>query len=471
MFKSIFRKLLVTYLAIIISVIAVLSVLISMAYNWYVFDQKQRQLEKTGSYVNELVNKLENKEISQTELDNTLNALGYISDSMIYAIRIDKKALENPQTIHLGENLEEGYLLNDLQKILNGENVFRKKQYSQKFDMYVVFSGIPWKTKTGIAGAILLFSPISQINGNLAKLNLVIWIIALVLIIISAIIIYFNSQRISKPIKQMEISAGKLASGEPSEDLIVKRNDEIGKLADSFNHMKHQLENIEKMRRDFIASVSHDMRTPLTSINGFVNGMLDGIVKPEDYNKYLKIIKDETQRLTKLTNDILQLAKIQSGSLKLCVEKLLVKEIFSTVISSIKALMEEKSISLTLDYNDTVYVYADSDKLKQILINIIDNAIKYTGFGGKISITVKYKASTTEFRIKDTGIGISAQELPFVFDKFYRVDKSRSSPGGTGLGLNIAQSLIELHEGKIWAESEIGSGTEMIFELPVIDLV
>jgi len=466
MFKSIFIKLLVTYLAIIISVIAALSLCISMVYNWYVFDQKQKELEKTGYYVSELVNKLENKEISQSELNASLDAMGYISDSMIYAIRIDKKALENPNSIKLSEDLKESYLLSDLQKILDGENVFRKKQYSQKFDAYVVFSGIPWKTNSGITGAILLFSPISQINSNITKLNLVIWIMALVLIILSAIVIYFNSLRISRPIKQMELAAGKLALGEHSDDLVVKSTDEIGKLAKSFNYMKHQLASTEKMRSEFIASVSHDMRTPLTSINGFVSGMLDGIVKPEDYNKYLLIIKEETLRLTKLTNDILQLAKIQSGSLKLFRETLIVKDILDPVISSTRAFMEEKSISFALECDDTITVYADRDKLKQILINILDNAVKYTSYGGEIGIRVNDKSSSREFRIRDTGIGISAEELPLIFEKFYRVDKSRSSPSGTGLGLNIAKSLIELHEGKIWAVSEMGTGTEIIFELP-----
>lgn len=466
MFKSIFAKLLVTYLAIIISVIAVLSLLISMVYNWYVFDQKQKELEKTGYYVCELVNKLERKEISQTELNSSLDSMGYISDSMIYALRVDKKTLENPKSIQLGEDLEESHLLSDLQTILNGENVFRKKQYSQKLDMYVVFSGIPWKSDSEISGAILLFSPISQINNNITKLNLVIWIMALVLILLSGIVIYYNSLRISKPIKQMELAAGKLASGEHSDDLVVNSSDEIGKLTKSFNYMKQQIASTEKMRSEFIASVSHDMRTPLTSINGFVSGMLDGIVKPEDYNKYLNIIKDETLRLTRLTNDILQLAKIQSGSIKLFRENLIVTDILDSVVSSTRALMVEKSISLALECDNTIMVYADRDKLKQILINILDNAVKYTEYGGEIFLSVRSKPFITEFRVRDTGIGISAEELPLIFEKFYRVDKSRSSPGGTGLGLNISKSLIELHEGKIWAVSELGAGTVIIFELP-----
>lgn len=467
MFKSIFAKLLLTYLAIIISVIAVLSLMITMIYNWYVFDQKQKELEKTGLYVNNLVNKLGEKAISQSEFNTSLDAMGAISDAKIYVIRIDKTTLANPKNLQLGVDLEESYLVSDLQKILNDENVFRKKQYSEPFDTYMVFSGIPWKENSAISGAILLFSPIGQINSNIAKLNLVIWLSAFVFILLSAVVIYFNSLRISKPIKVMELAAGRLASGENTEDLSIQSADEIGSLAKSFNTMKQQLATTEKMRREFIANVSHDMRTPLTSINGFVSGMLDGIVKLEDYNKYLCIIKDETVRLIRLTNEILQLAKIQSGSLKVFKENLKVTDILDSVISSIRTLMEEKSISISVNCDNSIMVYADSDKLKQILINIADNALKYTGQDGKIIINVSKKHSMIEFRVKDTGIGISADELPFVFEKFYRVDKSRqSSTGGTGLGLNIAKSLIELHGGRIWAVSDIAVGTEVIFELP-----
>lgn len=467
MFKSVFGKLLITYLAIIITVIAVLSLVMTMIYNGYVFAEKQKDLEKIGSTVNQLVNRLDRKEISQAELNTALDSLGNISDSKIYVLKVDKKSLENPKSLKLGEALEESDLISDLRKILDGEKVFRKKQYSKEFDMYVVFSGVPWQTESGISGAILLFSPISQISSNITKLNLVIWLTALVFILLSAVVIYFNSLRISKPIKEMERAAGKLASGENSEDLQVNSQDEIGRLAKTFNEMKQQLANTEKMRRDFIANVSHDMRTPLTSINGFVGGMLDGIVKPADYNKYLHIIKDETQRLTRLTNEILQLAKLQSGSIKLIKENLNVKAILNSVISSTKTLLAEKSIRISVVCDDTTTVNADSDRLKQILLNILDNAVRYSGQESEIGIEVSQKRSKTEFRIRDTGIGISAEELPFIFEKFYRVDKSRqASQGGTGLGLNIVKSLVELHGGKIWAQSELGAGTEIIFELP-----
>jgi signal transduction histidine kinase len=468
MFRSIFSKLLATNLLIIILVISVLFLAITIIYQDYVFEQKQQVLKQTGHYVNILLNQLEAKDISQEELNVALDSMGYVSDAKIYAIRIDKKALENPQNLQLGEGLEGNYLLSDFQAILNGDEVFRQQQYSKNFNMMMIFAGIPWTTDSGIAGTILLFSPVSRITGHLKQLNLVIGFTALFFILLSSLVIYFNSRRISRPIKEMEQAAGKLASGENTEDLVVKSNDEIGKLAASFNYMKQQLADTEKIRREFIANVSHDMRTPLTSINGFIRGMLDGTIQPQDYNRYLLIIKEETTRLTRLSNEVLQLAKIQAGSTQLNRKILNVKDVLETVSESMKTMLEEKSLTLSVHCEPSLSLSADKDKLKQILINILDNAIKYTPPEGKISLEAIQKENSVLFRIRDTGIGISPEDLPRIFEKFYRVDKSRQSlNGGSGLGLNIAQSLVELHKGKIRAVSDPKKGTEISFNIPL----
>ncbi|ATW26601.1 sensor histidine kinase [Candidatus Formimonas warabiya] len=467
MFKTIFQKLLVTYLVIIIIVIGALSFILTVLYSRHVFEEKHQSLISAAFKVNQLANDFQRQNISQAELEIALDSLGHVTDAKIYLVKLDKQALTAPDTLKMGEELEDSFLIGDLLKILDGETVYRQKQYSDKFDMYMVFTGVPWKRDGHVLGAILLFSPVNHIANDMARINLVIWLTGLFFMVVSALVIYFNSRNISKPIKKMEEAAGKLAGGENTADLVVQSQDEIGKLAETFNAMKQQLLDTEKMRRDFIANVSHDLRTPLTSINGFVEGMLDGIVKPEDYPKYLHIIHDETNRLIRLTNDILQLAQIQSGSLKLNKEVFPVRDIVNPVRASIDPLIGEKALDLSVPCDAELCVYADKDRLTQILINMISNSAKYGEAGGTISLQVAQVPDGIRFSIKDRGPGIPPDELPFIFEKFYRVDKSRrSDQSGTGLGLNIVKNLVELHGGKIWAASEIGVGTEMVFELP-----
>ncbi len=231
--------------------------------------------------------------------------------------------------------------------------------------------------------------------------------------------------------------------------------------------MKRQLAETEEIRSSFIANVSHDLRTPLTSINGFVEGMLDGIIKIEDYPKYLKIIKSETGRLNRLTSDILQTAKIQSGKIELNKQYIHASEMFVSVVEKMKKLAEEKSISITVECDEETIVHADGDRLYQVLDNVIGNAIKYTVIGGGIRLKAMYVGSGVEFSISDTGEGISEENLLHVFERFYRTDKSRSSVnGGSGLGLSIAKNLVELHGGSIRAESIQGDGTTIIFDIP-----
>ncbi len=467
MFTSIFRKLLTTYLAIIIAAITALSILISHIYGSYIFEEKNRTLLRAAYQINQLAQDLESGRISDGNLQIALNSLGTVTDAKIYLVRVDKKALASPDTLEIGENLDENFLLEDLGKIVDGQTVFRHRQYSARFQMEVVFTGIPWKTADGIEGAILLFSPVSHITDNIAQMNLILWIIAITAILVSAVVIYFNSLRISRPIKKMEAAARKLAEGENTEDILIKDRDEIGMLAQSFNFMKKQLAATEKMRREFIANVSHDLRTPLTSINGFVEGMLDGLVKPENYRKYLLIIHEETTRLTRMTGEILQLAKLQSGSMKLNKLRINAKRLVESVLDAANALMAEKSISCTVACGENIEVFADEDKIRQVLVNLIGNAVQYNREEGTIAITVTESPQTICFSVKDSGIGIPEEELPYIFEKFYRVDKSRQgSQGGTGLGLNIVKSLVELHGGAIRAISRPGAGTEMVFELP-----
>jgi len=465
MFKNIFSRLMFTYLMIITAVILTASIALSIGYTDYLFkDKEQEQLKsakKVGRLVENYINGLNNKQ----ELDSSINSIGYVTDSSIYVINANIESIKDKENVKIGEGLDEDFLLNDLKQVLAGKTVFRKTQYSSKFSMDVVFTGYPLKNRNQITGAILIFSPVNVMEADINKINLIIWICALILTIISAVIIYFISRRISRPIVQMTNAAMKLAEGEKVGEIQAKTSDEIEKLAEAFNTMNRQLEITENVRREFIANVSHDLRTPLTSINGFVQGMIDGLIKPENYPRHLAIIKEEINRLIKLTGDILEIAKIQGGAIKLNITDVKVSDAINAVAAGIEIMAQQKQIQIIWECPNELYVRADLDRLKQILSNLITNAVKYSGDGSQVRIMVEQKKELVQFMVRDNGQGISQEDLKYIFDKFYRGDKSRQNDGGTGLGLNIAKHLVELHGGRIWAESKIGEGTAIYFEI------
>jgi len=466
MFKSIFSRLMFTYLIIITAVIVTISIALSIGYSDYVFNDKEQEQLKSAKKVSRMVGNYLNGMITKNELDSSINSIGYVTDSSIYAINANLDSIKDKSNLKIGEGLDESFLINDLKQVLLSKTVFRRSQYSSKFNMDVVFTGYPLKDGEEVKGAILIFSPVNIMKTEITRIEFIIWICALILILISAVIIFFTSRRISRPIVQMTSAAIKLAEGEKVGEIQAKTSDEIEKLADAFNTMNRQLEITENVRREFIANVSHDLRTPLTSINGFVQGMIDGLIKPENYPKHLITIKEEINRLMKLTRDILEIAKIQGGAINLNITELKVADAINSVVGSIEMLAQQKEIQISLECPPNLYVKVDSDRLKQILSNLLANAINYSGNGSKVCITVAAEENYVKFAIKDNGQGIPKEDLEYIFEKFYRGDKSRQADGGTGLGLNISKSLVELHGGKIWAESEMGRGTSFYFILP-----
>ncbi|NLI91181.1 MAG: HAMP domain-containing protein [Peptococcaceae bacterium] len=464
--KTIFRKLFFTYLLLIIAVMSVIAFAFSWGYNNYVFTEKQADLRSAAAKTAMLIESYRNEQISSTELNHSLDILSYMTGSRIYAIKLTKESLQNEKLI-MDQDYIDGYLFEDLKNILNGQEVTRKKQYSDRMDGYVVFVGEPLHNQTGIEGAILLFAPIDQFSAQITLINLTIWLSALVAVFVSSFLIYSISQKISRPLRVMEEGARKIAAGEQIEDLVVQTGDELDKMAQAFNSMKNKITAAENMRREFIASVSHDLKTPLTTINGFVQGMLDGLVKPEENTKYLKIIKEETQRLIGLTGDILELAKLQSGGINLQRKYFNLKELLEKTLESTGFQCNTKKTLISMDCPENIELYADEERFRQILINILDNAFKFTPENGEIILKASQLEREICLRIKDNGQGIAPDDLPYIFEKFYRGDKSRQeSTGGTGLGLNIVKMLVESHGGRIEAQSVLGQGTEFILFFP-----
>lgn len=318
-----------------------------------------------------------------------------------------------------------------------------------------------------VIGAIYLHIPISELQKTRTSVFRYFLFSTIVAILFSIILVYIFSLRISKPLKKINNTARIIAGGEFGKRLDIKSNDEIGELAKSFNQMITDLENVEEMRKGFIANVSHELRTPMTSVRGFIEGILDGTIPPEKQNDYLKIVRDETNRLNRLVNNLLDLAKMEAGEMKLSLRNFNINELIRCSIIKMEKMIVEKNIDIEADFDEEeLYVKADPDAIERVIINLVHNAVKFSPESGFIIIRTYTQKDKVYVYVQDNGPGIEKEELNNIWQRFYKSDKSRGiDKSGTGLGLAIVRNIINEHQQEIWVESEPGKGSKFIFTL------
>lgn len=245
----------------------------------------------------------------------------------------------------------------------------------------------------------------------------------------------------------------------------LNSNDEIGELIASFNYMTEKLENLEMMRKSFISNVSHELRSPLTSIRGFIEGILDRTIPDEKRDFYLNLVREEVIKLNNLINQLLELSRLEWGKINLNLSTFKIYSVIAEELIKFEKRIEEKKIEVFLEVNENLMVKADRDLISRVVHNLLDNAIKYNKVGGKIYIYSEVENGKAYITIQDTGIGIPEKLQKLIWERFYKVDESRSLEKGVGLGLSIVKEIIKLHKQNIWVESEEGVGTKFTFTL------
>ncbi len=333
----------------------------------------------------------------------------------------------------------------------------------------VPFQVIPSNGKQQTIAGIYLHTPMPEIQRLRTKVfQLFVWSGG-VAIFFAIVMVYVFSLRFTKPLKQINNAAKIIAAGEFRNRLSVKNKDEIGQLASSFNQMADDLQKLEEMRRGFIANVSHELRTPMTSIRGFIEGILDGTIPDEKHEDYLLIVRDEINRLNRLVNDLLDLAKMEAGELKLNIRPFDVNELIRLCVIKNETLITSKNLEIEANFDsENLMVTGDKDSIERVVINLLHNAVKFSNENGKIILeTVKNKDKVL-ISVKDEGIGIDENEQKRIWDRFFKSDKSRGKDKtGTGLGLAIVKNIINEHKQEIWVESEIGAGTKFTFSMDI----
>ncbi len=283
--------------------------------------------------------------------------------------------------------------------------------------------------------------------------------------------VYFISERIIGPLKHMSIAAKNFGMGHYDVRVPVHGNDEVSELATAFNNMAASIADNEEQRRTFLANVSHDLRTPMTTISGFIDGILDGAIPPEKHEYYLTIIATEVRRLSRLVGTLLDISRIQAGDRKFNKADFNICEMARQILISFEQKIEAKHLEVEFDCaKDDMFVFADRDAIYQILYNICDNGVKFSRDGGVYRIRIFTKDKKVFVSVYNQGVGIPEAELPHIFDRFYKSDKSRGlDKSGVGLGLYIAKTILDAHNEEIWVKSRYGEYCEFIFTLTTGD--
>jgi signal transduction histidine kinase len=340
------------------------------------------------------------------------------------------------------------------------------------------YLGVPVVRRHAVVGAVYLAHPVEgggplgAIAGTARFFRSVWWQFLLAGAIAAFIALFLArllARGMTRPLRDMAQAARSMARGEYRTTVAVRSRDEVGQLAEAFNRMAGELEGMERLRRDLVANVSHELKTPISALRAHLENLMDGVERPDA--ELLSVMLNQADRLTRLVDQLLDLSRMESGDLPLQLEWVPLAPLVEQVVTEVAVAKPDGGRSVDV-HNDVPLdlppVEADRERLHQLLFNLLDNAFRFTPPGGSIWIRAGREDGACEVSVEDTGPGIPGEHLPLVFERFYRVDPSRSrDDGGTGIGLAIARSVVEAHGGRIWAESNASGGATFRFVLPV----
>jgi signal transduction histidine kinase len=286
---------------------------------------------------------------------------------------------------------------------------------------------------------------------------------------ISLVVARLMARGMTQPLRDMAAAARRMELGDYSVRVHTKSRDEVGELATAFNRMSEELDHLEQSRRDLVANVSHELKTPIAAIRAHLENLLDGVEQPDPAT--LGVMLAQVERLGRLVDQLLDLSRLESGEVPLRIEALPLQPLVDDLISEIDVALPGRGVRVRNDVPaDLPALSADRERVHQVLFNLVDNAVRFTPDGGSVTISARRRNGSVEVAVADTGAGIEAEHLPRLFERFYRADAARTrGEGGTGIGLAIARSVVEAHGGRISAESEPGRGSVFTFDLPAAD--
>jgi signal transduction histidine kinase len=353
--------------------------------------------------------------------------------------------------------------------LLKGETV-TKQGYEKRFDRQVISVVVPLVDQQRLEGIIYLYYPLENITELAAKDIVIIAVLALLFLALMTFLTIKGIHIMMKPLKRLQEASTKMATGDYATRVEVTSRDEIGALSTTFNEMAASIQRSDEEQKQFLANVSHELRTPISYVKGYSEALAKGLIPKEQCTEKLALISKEATRMEKLTTELLQLSRAEQMA-QLNKQPLVLAEALREALAIAEQRAIEKQMTFDVSLDETLIVEADDEKLKQIVVNLIENAIRYSEPAHTIIVTAQAHGEFAQIIVKDEGIGIPAADLPHIAERFYRVNKARSrSDGGTGLGLSIVAQLVKAHGGQWLIDSEVGKGTAVTLQLPLLEM-
>ena len=467
--KNLFVRYFSICAAVILISVTFLGMMLLLFSARYFGDEKQRGLRSlldeaaliSRASFDEQTNTFENAQILKVGYELVSRA----ADAFVFLTDVNGRVLlcsETQPCAHTDAVLTEGVMAQALEDGISEQGDL-DDLYESRY--YTVSRTLQLEDGT-IYGVLFASSSADSLTSYLGNVATMFLISAAAVLIFAFVVIYFVTLDMVRPLRQMSAAMNSFAKGDFSARLEVTGNDEISELSASINNMAASLAEMETTRRSFTANVSHELKTPMTIIGGFVDGILDGTIDREHERHYLTIVSGEVKRLSRLITSMLAISRMEAGEMKLNLAQVEITGLVMETVFSFEKRIEEKHLQVEGLDMDKCYVRADKELIHQVVYNLVDNAVKFANDGGTISFSVHAEGGKAYISVRNTGDGIVKEEISRVFDRFYKTDRSRSmNKEGVGLGLYIVKSVVNLHGGDIIVKSQKGEYCEFVFSL------
>ncbi len=467
--KSLFSKYYSVCVAMILVSITIVGSLFIVQASNYFEDEKYDLLSRNVSQAAEMtMADIAENDYSYVTASTVLGGYSILSNSIdadLFLVDVNGKTLLCTETGNCSHSL---YSIDEavMSQVFVGEYRTTGQLGSIYTDRHYIV-GVPLTAPTGeVLGAVFAATEAGGLNHFISTMLQMFVVAAVVALIVVFLCVFYVTGRMVRPIRKMATAAESFSRGDFTTRVPVESYDEVGRLAMAFNNMAEALTTMESTRRSFIANVSHELKTPMTTIGGFIDGILDGTIPPERERHYLQIVSDEVKRLSRLVRSMLDVAKIEAGEMELNLAPVDINDVILRTVFTFEQRIEDKHLEVRGLDPDKVMVLADVDLIHQVVYNLIDNAVKFVNDGGYIEFSYDVQGDMTFVGVKNSGEGIGKEEATHVFDRFYKTDKSRSlDKSGVGLGLSIVRSVINMHTGEILVRSVEGEYCEFLFSL------